>query len=503
MPKSSEQQQTNAKRSEQSSAGSNSAAVAAPPDYGMAFLDAAPEVSGAATATPEELAKGLKYVTGQNIEVDIHYNSVVPGLIGAYACVKGREVYVAPGGEKYLDHEFGHIAANAKGPEIKATARINGFPVCIDDRLEKQADAYGKQIVQMGKQSKPNIPKQFSGGTVRNKQSSLVFQAQFKGPNFKSKTTTTMKYRGHKFTMPGGKRLHTECGINNVITTAGEELNNAVSKPGTPKKMNTYRGGFSRAGGLVRDKNLKQASTRLHLINQRLENSGNTQNNPTNIFLGTQKANNPTHLHQVENIVINALDHSSLENNAYENAMMNATVLMDNFGEEVLYWENGNLPDASAVKHKDLTDVYANAATKMVDVNPFPVAGAAHQAQKQKLNHDGKALGYGTGFANYIPTQDFRHLWLKYSVTANYAKVPAHIMPGVNSNVGIETAYANLQKPKKKNNLLNKIKSFKTDFSPNAFPRNFTNVVHYYYASYDPADIYKVETETHIINADL
>lgn len=259
--------------------------------------------------------------------------------------------------------------------------------------------------------------------------------------------------------------------------------------------MNTYRVGYARRAGLVKDKTTKTASTKMHLINHRLD-TGPTQNVASNIFLGTQKTNNPTHLHQVETPVINAVTNHRSQAVAkanYETAMGNAQQLPDTNGANVLYWPNNALPAANAVRPNDLKDAYIDHNNQVAR----PAVQGGNQQKKKKIaNPTGKSL-------NPNGYNGLRHLWLEYTVTPNYTGAPAHI----GGNVLHETNEANnLKKPNQqalKNQRLQNINAFTANFADNAFPGTFDNDVDYYYASYDPNNIYAQENENLTLNADI
>jgi len=324
-------------------------------------------------------------------------------------------------------------------------------------------------------------------GVVDGTDNGETAQLAFAGPQFAAGANDNTNYGGPGF-QTGAAKANTGCGSCNEILTDGVGLNGAGSNPGNPAGFALYRDNWSRGGGLVKDKDRPQASTRMHLINHRLENSGNTQGNANNIFLGTATSNNPRHLHDVENHVIGALwNHRSLQNAAYEAAMGNAQSMDDPQGNSALYWTNDQAPGANAVNQNDLTNVY------VTGMDFLSVADADNPAT-------GVALGYGVGMDGY---SGLRHLWLKYSVRPNYTGVPAHVMAGIDSNLGVETAWANGLGDEPKAAKLALTADFSNNFAPNAFPATFTNTVWYYSASYNTNNKYSKESETLTLGADL
>ncbi|HKR03909.1 MAG TPA: DUF4157 domain-containing protein [Bacteroidia bacterium] len=464
---------------------------------------------GNKTGLPDQIKTGVEDLSGYAMDdVKVHYNSAEPAQLNALAYARGSDIHLAPGQEKHLPHEAWHVVQQKQG-RVQATMQMkHNVQVNDDPVLEREADVKGNQAAALGKKglaqakkSVPYVPRQFANGTAGCQTLQMV---PFLGPTLTAAGNDNTKYVIHTFNT-GALRAHTNCGTVNSIKTAGENLApGTASKPGTPVNMDLYRIGFSRKAGLVRDKIANQASTKMHLINHRLENSVNTQNTPNNIFLGSRISNNPTHLTQVETRVINAVKNHGKKNTlGYQNAMANAVQMQDVFGNIVLYWTYANMPPGNVIPPGHLTDVLINPAGKATV--PPVIPGAA---KKAKIT-TGRALAYNMGIANYrvlagAPRPGvLQHLWLRYAVTANYAGVPPHVMPGAGSNVAVETAFANAQKGKYKFNLNAKILSFTANFAPNAYPSTFDNRVDYYYASYDPANIYAKETEQHQINADL
>ncbi|MNU51656.1 hypothetical protein D3C71_406500 [compost metagenome] len=438
------------------------------------------------TGLPDNLKSGVENLSGHSLDdVKVHYGSSKPAELQAHAYAQGTDIHVAPGQEKHLPHEAWHVAQQKQG-RVQPTRQLKGKTNINDDAgLEKEADVMGAKAL------KPvsNEP-QLQFKTPDNKTKQMAFN----GPQFNQAGNQNGNYGVHAFNTGGVKNV-TNCGVSNSITTAGEGLDpGAASKPGTPTGMNSYRGGFSRGGGLVRDRNLNQASTKMHLINHRLENSKTyTQGTPSNIFLGTQKSNNPTHLHQVETPVINAVtNHGTKNNNRYEAAMNTSQTIQHTNGQQVLYWANNALPHAKAINPNHLKDAFIDSNGHVAD----PAAGAGGGNPKKKLkvaNPTGKYLKTN----NY--NNGFKHLWLTYRVTPQYNALPAHIQ----NNIVVETNFAGTKKTKQQNMLMGKINAFTNNFAPNAFPATFDNHVTYYYASYDPNNRYASEQENQSINADL
>lgn len=92
------------------------------------------------TGIPDNLKSGVESQSGLSMDdVRVHYNSDRPKQVGALAYTQGTEIHVAPGQEKHLGHELGHVVQQKQG-RVKPTAIINGVEVNDDENLEREAD---------------------------------------------------------------------------------------------------------------------------------------------------------------------------------------------------------------------------------------------------------------------------------------------------------------------------------------------------------------------------
>lgn len=72
-------------------------------------------------------------------DVRVHYNSEKPAALEAYAYTQTPDVYIAPGQERYLSHELGHVVQQKRGL-VASTGTLNGIPINDDPALERAAD---------------------------------------------------------------------------------------------------------------------------------------------------------------------------------------------------------------------------------------------------------------------------------------------------------------------------------------------------------------------------
>jgi len=77
-------------------------------------------------------------------DVRVNYNSPKPSLLNALAYTQGNQVYIAPGQEKHLGHELGHVVQQKQG-RVQPTMQRQGINVNDDERLEKEADIIGRR----------------------------------------------------------------------------------------------------------------------------------------------------------------------------------------------------------------------------------------------------------------------------------------------------------------------------------------------------------------------
>lgn len=92
------------------------------------------------TGIPTQMKMDFERRSGLSFDdVRVHYNSDKPTRIGALAYTQGTQVYMAPGQERHLGHELGHVIQQ-KSFRVPPTSWINGQPVNDSPALECQAD---------------------------------------------------------------------------------------------------------------------------------------------------------------------------------------------------------------------------------------------------------------------------------------------------------------------------------------------------------------------------
>ncbi len=92
------------------------------------------------TGIPRRMKTGFENSSGFSFDdVRVHYNSEKPAQFHAHAYTQGNEVYVAPGQEKHLPHELGHVVQQ-KSDMVKPTGEIGGLPLNDDEAMENGAD---------------------------------------------------------------------------------------------------------------------------------------------------------------------------------------------------------------------------------------------------------------------------------------------------------------------------------------------------------------------------
>lgn len=106
------------------------------------------------TGIPNKLKQQFEAYSGFSFDdVKVHYNSDKPRQMQALAYTQAEHVYVAPGQERHLGHELGHIVQQRRG-QVHATGRLNGQAVNDSPVLEHEADVMASQAAHLNDESK-------------------------------------------------------------------------------------------------------------------------------------------------------------------------------------------------------------------------------------------------------------------------------------------------------------------------------------------------------------
>lgn len=101
-----------------------------------------PVVSPNLTGIPGAMKSRFENLSGFSFDdVRVHYNSDKPAQLQALAYTQGNQVYVAPGQEKHLSHELGHVVQQKQG-RVKPVFSMHGMQVNDDKLLEIEADTF-------------------------------------------------------------------------------------------------------------------------------------------------------------------------------------------------------------------------------------------------------------------------------------------------------------------------------------------------------------------------
>lgn len=103
------------------------------------------------TGIPDGLKAGMESVSGMSLnDVSVHRNSDKPAQLQAHAYAQGTDVHLAPGQEKHLPHELGHVVQQKQG-RVAPTVQLKGqVPVNDSPSLEKEADMLGAKAKNLG-----------------------------------------------------------------------------------------------------------------------------------------------------------------------------------------------------------------------------------------------------------------------------------------------------------------------------------------------------------------
>ena len=148
------------------------------------------------TGIPDGLKSGMESVSGMSLnDVTVHRNSDKPAQLQAHAYAQGTDVHLAPGQEKHLPHELGHVVQQKQG-RVAPTVQLKG-DVAINDSpsLEKEADSLGAKAKSLGMTSEAGIAQRKAveeeepvqgkfAGTAQRKaaEEEEVLQGKFEGP---------------------------------------------------------------------------------------------------------------------------------------------------------------------------------------------------------------------------------------------------------------------------------------------------------------------------------
>lgn len=92
------------------------------------------------TGIPDYMKASFESRSGMSFDhVRVHYNSPRPAQFQALAYTQGTQVYIAPGEERHLKHELGHVVQQMQG-RVRATRTLNGMPLNDNPALEREAD---------------------------------------------------------------------------------------------------------------------------------------------------------------------------------------------------------------------------------------------------------------------------------------------------------------------------------------------------------------------------
>ncbi len=94
------------------------------------------------TGISHTLKESFEKNSGYSLDdVRVHYHSQKPAQLQALAYTQGNHIYIAPGQEKHLPHELGHVIQQKQGI-VRPTTTLNGMAVNEEEALERDADKW-------------------------------------------------------------------------------------------------------------------------------------------------------------------------------------------------------------------------------------------------------------------------------------------------------------------------------------------------------------------------
>ncbi len=134
------------------------------------------------TGIPAQMKAKFERSSGFSFDdVRVHYNSEKPAQLHAHAYTQGSEVFVAPGQEKHLPHELGHVVQQ-KSNEVKPTGEVGGMPLNDDEAMESGADKLAEEAESSEDSDEaPLQAKAKDGGVVQRAEASAGSYNYFAG----------------------------------------------------------------------------------------------------------------------------------------------------------------------------------------------------------------------------------------------------------------------------------------------------------------------------------
>lgn len=98
------------------------------------------------TGIPDKLKQQFESYSGVSFDgVQVHYNSEKPAQMQALAYTQANQVYIAPGQERHLAHELGHIVQQRRG-QVRVTGTLNEQALNDSPVLEHEADVMAARV---------------------------------------------------------------------------------------------------------------------------------------------------------------------------------------------------------------------------------------------------------------------------------------------------------------------------------------------------------------------
>lgn len=121
------------------------------------------------TNIPMQMKRHFEDLSGFSFDdVRVNYNSGKPAQLNALAYTQGNNIYIAPGMEKTLPHELGHVVQQKQG---RVKPNVQGTLINNDISLENEADAmYNRNQVY-------KMPYNYNGSVVQLYKTPETYQA--------------------------------------------------------------------------------------------------------------------------------------------------------------------------------------------------------------------------------------------------------------------------------------------------------------------------------------
>lgn len=250
------------------------------------------------TGIPAQMKAKFERSSGFSFDdVRVHYNSEKPAQLHAHAYTQGSEVFVAPGQEKHLPHELGHVIQQ-KSNAVKPTGEVGGMPLNDDEAMESGADKLAEEAESTEESDEVPLQAKAKEGGVIQRDSQYAYNVSA-GPitsalgilggigALGSFLYSKNSSRKHKYIDEIEKYADAACEAQEEQTSLVEGYNNAAAAAIPPR----IRGQLKKLSQKI-IRNYEAALSKAHAMGE-FEQKKDRRNWVTGLFATTKPTGNP------------------------------------------------------------------------------------------------------------------------------------------------------------------------------------------------------------------